>query len=155
MEPVSAELLMALATGGAGAAGAHAWRSLAALVRRGRGQTGPGDDAPAGGLEPALAEPELVVLQAEPADERRARDLVVALAARARADVDFAAALDQWHAQARRAVPATGAGDVTATVSGGSQGTVVTTRDVSGGLHVGTPAPPTAAPPEQPGTNGG
>lgn len=143
MEPVSAALLLALATGAAGAAGGQSWQGLVALVRRWRAQAG----------EPAPAEAELTALEREPADEHRAQLLASALAARAGVDAGFAAALDAWHRQAQQAVTSTGAGDVSASVSGGSQGTVVTTRDVTGGVHFGTPASP-PAPPQQPGESG-
>ncbi|MFB7467306.1 hypothetical protein ACFCZ1_28065 [Streptomyces sp. NPDC056224] len=107
----------------------------------------------AGGLEPIPAAAELASLEQEPADERRARILAAALAARAGVDAGFAAALDAWHQQARQVVSATGAGNVSAHISGGSQGTVVTARDVAGGLHLGPPASPPPSP-EQSGEFG-
>ncbi|MFJ2239726.1 hypothetical protein [Streptomyces sp. NPDC087859] len=90
-------------------------------------------------------------LEQEPADERRAQILSAALAARAGTDAGFAAALDAWHQQARQAVPNTGAGSVSTTISGGSQGIVVTTRDVNGGLRIG-PSASAPPPPEQSGS---
>jgi hypothetical protein len=149
MEPVSAALLLALATGAAGAAGGQSWQGLVALVRRWRGHAAPGTAA-AGALEPVPAEAELLSLERGPADERRAQMLSAALAARAGMDASFAAALDTWHWQAQQAMPVTGEGSVSAHISGGNQGTVVTTRDVAGGLHFGPPASP-PAPPEQSG----
>ena len=154
MEPVSAALLLALATGAAGAAGGQAWQGLVALVRRGRGQTGPTAGASAGELESAPAEAELLSLERDPADERRAQMLSAALTARAGMDAGFAAALDAWHRQAQQVVPSTGAGNVSSHISGGSQGTVITTRDVVGGLHFGAPAS-APAPPERSGESAG
>ncbi|MFD4483499.1 hypothetical protein ACFWPU_46455 [Streptomyces sp. NPDC058471] len=155
MEPVSAALLLALATGGAGAgaAGGQAWQGLVALVRRWRGQQDPTAEPRAGAAELLPAEAEWVALEREPADERRAQALSAALAARAGMDAGFAAALDAWHRQAQQAVRATGPGNVSTHVSGGSQGAVVTTRDVEGGLHFGAPASPPA--PGESGTSGG
>jgi hypothetical protein len=95
---------------------------------------------------------ELTALAQEPADERRAQLLASALTLRAGMDAGFAAALDAWHQQAQQAVTSTGSGDVSASISGGSQGTIVTTRDVTGGLHFGTSASPPAPP--QPGKSG-
>ncbi|WAU82395.1 hypothetical protein O1Q96_23130 [Streptomyces sp. Qhu-G9] len=148
MEPVSAALLLALATGAAGAAGGQSWQGLVALVRRWRGQ-----ESPSGVVEPVSAEAELTSLEQDPADERRAQILSVALAARAGRDAGFAAALEAWHRQAQQVVPNTGAGSVSTNISGGSQGNVVTARDVTGGLHFGLPASP-PSPPERPGGSG-
>ncbi|MFC9343580.1 hypothetical protein ACFT0G_31305 [Streptomyces sp. NPDC057020] len=146
MEPISAALLLALATGAAGAAGGQSWEALTGLVRRRRGQ----DSTGTGGTEVVPAELELTALEQQPREEQRAQLLAVALAARAGADAGFAAALDAWHRQARQAVTATAPGNASTQIFGGEQGTVVTTRDVHGGLHIGQPAPP----PAQPGTSG-
>ncbi|MFI8234925.1 hypothetical protein ACIGDI_39635 [Streptomyces sp. NPDC085900] len=155
MEPVSAALLLALATGAAGAAGGQSWQSLVTLVRRWRGHAGP-ETAASGELEPVPAQAELTALEGEPANEHRARLLSAALAARAGMDAGFAAALDAWHQEAQQAVASTGAGNVSTHISGGNQGTVVTTRDVAGGLHFGTPASPPPPPGQSdgPGTSG-
>ncbi|WP_199828733.1 hypothetical protein [Streptomyces sp. XY413] len=92
-------------------------------------------------------------LEQEPADEHRAQILAAALAARAGVDAGFAAALNAWHEQARQVVPTSHSGNVSAHISGGSQGTVVTTRDVAGGLYLGPQASPPAQP-EQPSESG-
>ncbi|WHM41114.1 hypothetical protein [Streptomyces sp. BPTC-684] len=148
MEPISAALLLALATGAAGTAGSQSWQGLVALVRRWRGQAGRPTGVAAGELEPAPAEVELTLLEREPADECRAQMLSAALAARAGLDAGFAAALDAWHRQAQQVVPAARTGSVSAHISGGSQGNVVTTRDVAGGVNLGTPTSP-PPPPQQ------
>ncbi|MEV4031481.1 hypothetical protein [Streptomyces umbrinus] len=51
LEPVSAALLLALATGGAGAAGGQAWQGLVALVRRWQGQQDPTAEPRAGEID--------------------------------------------------------------------------------------------------------
>ncbi|MGW2672375.1 hypothetical protein ACWC5F_30530 [Streptomyces sp. NPDC001272] len=149
MEPISAALLLALATGAAGAAGEQSWQGLSGLVRRWRGQ-GNIDVEPAGSAEMVPAQPELTALEQQPTDENRAQLLSVALAARAGADAGFAAALENWHRQAQQVVPATAIGNASTHISGGSQGNVVTTRDVFGGLQIGQPV----IPPTQPGQSG-
>ncbi|MGW6973750.1 hypothetical protein [Streptomyces sp. NPDC054952] len=99
-------------------------------------------------LVPAGAE--LTALQQRPTDEHRAQVLSIALAARAGIDAGFAAALETWHQQAQQAVPTTGSGNASTHISGGTQGNVVTTRDVFGGMQFGQPA----SPPAQPGQSG-
>ncbi|MFI2720481.1 hypothetical protein ACH5AI_29775 [Streptomyces collinus] len=107
MEPITAGLLVALASGTAGAAGEQIWASLRELVtRRGSG---------AGAEEPAVpAEP--------PRTEERAGQLAALLNERAGQDPDFAAALEIWRrrADARVASPT---GDVHNEISGGTQTT--------------------------------
>ncbi|MGW6865894.1 hypothetical protein ACWGHI_16580 [Streptomyces sp. NPDC054912] len=152
MEPVSAALLLALATGAAGAAGGQSWQGLVSLVRRWRGQDGQGTEVPAGETDLVPAEAELTALEQQPRDEDRARLLSIALAHRAGADAGFAAALEAWHKQAQQAVPATGSGNSSTHISGGTQGYVITNRDVSGGMHFGQPAPPPAPQPGQSGS---
>ncbi|MEU2930598.1 hypothetical protein ABZ636_37075 [Streptomyces sp. NPDC007251] len=88
-----------------------------------------------------MTEPQLSALEETP-DECQAQALAAALATWARTDTIFAAHLDAWHRHAQQLMTATGAGDVATTISGGSQGNVVTTRDVSGGLHFGAPVSP-------------
>ncbi|MFF8265021.1 hypothetical protein [Streptomyces virginiae] len=149
MEPISAALLLALATGAAGAAGEQSWQGLNGLIRRWRRQ-GHADVEPAGSTEMVPAGPELTALEQQPTDENRAQLLSVALAARAGADAGFAAALEHWHRQAQQVVPATATGNASTYISGGSQGNVVTTRDVFGGLQIGQPV----IPPAQPGQSG-
>ncbi|MYS91900.1 MULTISPECIES: hypothetical protein [Streptomyces] len=121
MEPITAGLLVALASGTAGAAGEQIWASLRDLVTR-RGRR-------AGEEEPALpAEP--------PRTEERAGQLAALLNARARQDPDFAAALEVWR---RRADAEAGSrsGDVHNEISGGTQGTVIQGRDIHGNITFG------------------
>ncbi|THA33690.1 hypothetical protein [Streptomyces sp. A1547] len=150
MEPISAALLLALATGAAGAAGGQSWEALVSLVRRWRAQGGPAEGMPTGGTDLVPAGPELTALQLQPTDENRAQTLSLALAARAGADAGFAAALETWHHQAQQAVPASATGNASTHISGGTQTYVITNRDVFGGMNFGQPA----SPPAQPGESG-
>ncbi|MER5630360.1 hypothetical protein [Streptomyces nitrosporeus] len=139
MEPISAALLVALATGTAGEAGRHLWLTLSGLVRRSRGR-----DAEEGG-PPALAaaEDELDALVSAPHDEERARRLSEALGRRARSEPAFGAGLAQWHQQAQAL--RTGDGETRNDISGGTQnGPVLQGRDFSG-IHFGTPDGPPPA----------
>ncbi|MFF3761240.1 hypothetical protein [Streptomyces sp. NPDC002185] len=93
---------------------------------------------------PAL--PELAALQQQPTDHHRAQLLSLALAARAGADAGFAAALEAWHRQAQLIAPGTATGNASTYISGGTQGNVVTTRDVFGGIQLGQPVVPPTGP---------
>ncbi|KUN77925.1 hypothetical protein AQJ66_32445 [Streptomyces bungoensis] len=122
MDPMAPELLTALASGTAGAAGQQLWASLRALVHR------PSPVEPTGTLElDALA------AAADTAEgTARAADLTRALAERARQDPAFADALGTWQrTPAFATVRTTGSSDVHNTVSGGRQQTVM---DGSGGV---------------------
>ncbi|MDX2828750.1 hypothetical protein PV416_48840 [Streptomyces ipomoeae] len=131
MEAIAAELLTALASGTAGAAGHQAWEALRALVRRNPGPEAEPDPTPGTG------ENEVTALARETDSEHRARELARVLEARARQDPDFARALDSWRRTAERAAaPVTGPGDVHQEISGGTQGTVIMARDIQGSLHI-------------------
>ncbi|WP_371749274.1 hypothetical protein [Streptomyces sp. NBC_00280] len=93
--------------------------------------------------EVASGQAELDRLEEAPEDAARAQALSTALAARATADAEFSASLQQWHEQAR--LVRTGDGDVHNTISGGTfqHGPVVQGRDFSG-LTFTTTAPPPA-----------
>ncbi|MFD5561240.1 hypothetical protein [Kitasatospora griseola] len=125
MEQLTAELLMMLAGGAAGAAGRSAWQSLVALVRR-----RPAEDA--AGQE-ATGLPELEAFEADPGNPARAQRLAEALTVRAERDPEFA----------RRLVgclpaPASVHVDGSNTISGGEQGTVVQAQYI-GTIHIGDP----------------
>ncbi|MER7516528.1 hypothetical protein [Streptomyces sp. NPDC126499] len=121
MEPITAGLLVALASGTAGAAGQQIWASLRDLVTR-RG-TRPGEDEPAMTAEP-------------PRTEERAAQLAALLNERARQDPDFATALETWRRRANAEVAAR-SGDVTNQITGGTQGTVIQGRDFHGDITFG------------------
>ncbi|MET9350383.1 hypothetical protein [Streptomyces termitum] len=122
MEPVTAELLMALASGTAGAAGQSLWERLRALVRR--------QDAPAVGAG------ELAAFDEDSGDDARARALADALALRAGQDPAFARALELWHREAERVRGGERGGGTHQEISGGTQHNVVFTRDVHGPVNL-------------------
>ena len=94
---------------------------------------------------------ELTALQQSPRDQQKAAELAQALLARADADAGFGQALQQWweYAEPIRA----SLGDVTNTISGGTQyGPVLQGRDFSNLTFGASPAlPPT--PPEGSGSS--
>ncbi|GAA3774184.1 hypothetical protein ACFS5L_29020 [Streptomyces phyllanthi] len=125
MDPISASLLVAVATGAGGEAGRQLWESLRGWVRR-----NPADEA-AGSPVPVTGEVELASFSEAPHDVERARALSEALSCRAEQDPLFRASLMQWQQQTQRLH--TGHGDTDNTVSGGTQnGPVVQGRDFSG-----------------------
>ncbi|MFD0271364.1 hypothetical protein ACFVGY_33060 [Streptomyces sp. NPDC127106] len=150
MDPISVAVLVALAGGAGGEVGKQAWAGLSALVRRPfrRGQ-GESPEAPVVGS----GEAELARLEQAPDDPTRAQALSDTLAARAAADPDFSAGLQQWwHEQVK--LVRTGDGDVDNEISGGTfHGQVLQGRDYSN-ISFSTPPPPpptpgTSTPPEQ------
>ena len=148
MDPVTIGAVLAAVAGGAGGAlGGQVWEAACALVRRpfrrSRARADSAAVVPSGAAE-------LEALQQAPADERRAVALAEVLVARASADEGFAAALTAWWEQASHIEAS---GDVTNTVSGGTQyGPVLQGRDFTG-LTFGAPAPP--SPPLRPAREDG
>lgn len=127
MDPISAGLLVAIATGAAGEARTQLWAVLTGLVRRSPGDATAQPDA----ISSNHGESELALFAESPNDLYRARALSEALRRRAAHDEYFRADLIQWHqrAQALR----TGDGQTNNTISGGSQnGPVLQGRDFSG-----------------------
>ncbi|MFD5255507.1 hypothetical protein ACFWM5_22055 [Streptomyces bobili] len=121
MDPISAGLLVTMATGAAGEAGRQLWVALNHLVR-GR----PEEGSPAA----VAGEAELVSLSQAPHDEERAQVLSAVLLRRAAQDAVFQAGLAQWQQQAR--MLSTGPGETQSTISGGTQrGPVLQGRDFS------------------------
>jgi hypothetical protein len=115
MDPISASLLVAAATGAGGELGRQLWAALRGLVRTG----------------PATGEAELTALSEAPHDMQRAHALSEALNRRADQDPSFRAHLTQWQQQAQ--LLRTGDGDTRNAISGGiQQGPVVQGRDFSG-----------------------
>ncbi|WKX72179.1 hypothetical protein [Streptomyces sp. XD-27] len=126
MEPIAPELLMALASGTAGAAGQQIWTSLRDLVRR-RTDAEPGGEGELTALAAAVGSVERVA---------RAERLAQVLAEWARQDSAFADALRAWRQDAVDAMR-TGPGDVHNEVSGGRQETVILARDIHGDINLG------------------
>ncbi|CAL9580040.1 hypothetical protein [Streptomyces sp. enrichment culture] len=122
MEPITAGLLVALASGTAGAAGEQIWASLRELVTRRGG--------PSGAEEPQVP-------AVPPSSEERAGRLAALLNERAAQDADFAAALEIWRRRADAEVTAAGTGDVTNSITGGRQQTVIQGRDFHGDFTFG------------------
>ncbi|MFJ9994498.1 hypothetical protein [Streptomyces werraensis] len=133
MEPVAADLLMALASGTAGAAGQSLWERLRALVQRSpdpQSDAVRGDEPEVGALVGALDE--------DASDEERAARLAEGLALRARQDPAFAEALALWRREAEQVSgAAAGGGTQHQEISGGTQHNVVFTRDVHGSINLG------------------
>lgn len=125
---------MALASGTAGAAGQNLWERLRALVQRSPAQQ---PDATQGNGEPAVGE-FVVALDEDASDEQRAARLAEALALRARQDPAFAEALALWQREAEQLSVASAGGDTQhQEISGGTQHSVVFTRDVHGSINLG------------------
>ncbi|WP_328872821.1 hypothetical protein OHT76_23445 [Streptomyces sp. NBC_00287] len=124
---IAPELLMALASGTAGAAGQQIWEKLRSLVRR-----RPDPEAPSG-------EGELVALGEAADDSERAHELANVLALRAAQDPAFAQALESWRQEAEAWDRApTGSGDVHNEITGGDfKGPVFQGRDFNGPMNFG------------------
>lgn len=145
MDPVTlGAVLTAVVTGTSEALSAQLWSDLLSLIRRsGRGKRAAGDQAalPRG-------EPELMALQHAPHDHQKAVALAELLLARAKADADFSSALAAWWGRAEPVQANTG--DVTNTISGGTQyGPVVQGRNF-GSITFGPNPPRSPAQPRDP-----
>lgn len=145
MDPVTiGAVLQAVVSGAGSELGSKLGDGLVSLVRRPFHRKGAasGDAAtvvPAG-------EVELAALQQAPGDERRAVALAEALLARSGADDEFRRALESWWQQAGPIRAVLNIGNVTNTISGGSQqGPVVQGRDFSNITFGGPPAAPPSA----------
>ncbi|MHA4814835.1 hypothetical protein ACXZ65_10825 [Streptomyces aculeolatus] len=130
MEPVAAELLMALASGALGAAGQSTWERLRGLVRRSDGEQGRGVSA--------VGEGELTAFGEAVGDAERARLLADALALRAAQDPAFAQSLTVWCQEAEAVRDAhVSSGNQHQEISGGTQTRAVFLRDVNGNINIG------------------
>ncbi len=143
MDPVTlAAVLVAVVTGASEALGGQLLTGLASLVHRPwhrkTAEAGPA------ALPPGQAE--LQALQDSPHDEQKAVALAEAMLARSQADGEFGRALEQWWA---RAEPVRASlGEVTNTISGGTQyGPVLQGRDFTN-LTFGASPAPAPVPPE-------
>ncbi|MCX4806935.1 hypothetical protein OG594_35845 [Streptomyces sp. NBC_01214] len=137
MDPISTELLTALAGGVGGEAARQAWAWLRTLV----GRPAAADSAIVSG------EAELDALEQAPADVDRAQALSTTLAQRAAVDPDFRTGLERWYQQIE--VSKTGDGDVHIEISGNPKfyGPVLQGRDFSG-VSFGSPPASPSLPPE-------
>ena len=146
MDPVTlGAVLLAVVTGASEALGGQLLERLSSLIKRPSRRK-----AAAGGQVPVSSgEAELAVLRQEPGDQRTAVALAEVLLARASSDNEFGEALREWWAQAEPVRASLG--DVTNTVSGGTQyGPVLQGRDFTN-LTFGAPITPPPAPPGDPG----
>jgi hypothetical protein len=137
MDPVTlATVLVAVVTGASEALSSQLLARLMSLVKRPWHRS-------ATQVQPSAlpqGEAELTALEAAPQDQQKALVLAQVLLARSRVDAAFGQALEQWwvHAEPVRA----GIGNVTNTISGGSQsGPVLQGRDFSNLTFGATPSP--------------
>jgi hypothetical protein len=98
MEPVSADLLLAAASGLGDAAGRRLWQELCHLVRGSIRHSG----SPVGPAEQAGAAEQMSALEQHPGDRDLAARLAQQLTARTAADADFRRELTAWVAGARQ-----------------------------------------------------
>ncbi len=144
MDPISTELLAALAGGAGGEVAKQAWAGLRTLVRRpfGRGQAA--SDVPA----ISSGEAEMTALEQAPEDPSCAQALSQALSARSALDLDFGTELERWRQQVQ--LTSTGSGDVHNEISGSPtfHGPVTLSRDVFGASMPNSPASPPPPPQE-------
>ena len=127
MDPITLSVvLLAVVTGASEAVGGQLLSGLASLIRRPWHRKA----LPSG-------EAELEALQASPDDQRKALRLAEVLLARSDADAEFGQGLRSWWVQAEPLRDS--AGDVTNTISGGTQhGPVLQGRDF-GNITFGVP----------------
>jgi hypothetical protein len=147
MDPATiSAVLLAIVGGAGGALGGQLWAGMSALVRRPFHHHATTDGvAPVAPLP--SGEKELKALERAPSDDGRAAALAEVLVQRAGADSSFRQALEGWWEQS--APIRTGAGNVSNTISGGSQyGPVIQGRDFTG-LTLNTVPPPVPPAPDQ------
>jgi hypothetical protein len=147
MDPVTiGTVLLAIVSGAGGQLGTQLWEGMVSLVRRPfhHKPATSGDAARATVLPTGKAE--LEALRQAPGDQRRAVTLAEALLARSGADDEFRRALEGWWALAEPIRASLNIGNVTNTISGGTQyGPVVQGRDfsnISFGASAAPPVPP-------------
>ena len=138
MDPVTVgAVLLTIASGATGELGKQLLDGLVALVRRPFRRVG-GSPAPAE-LVPG-GDAQLTGFQHAPDDRNKAEALAEALLARSGADTEFKQALESWWRQAEPIRVAIG--NVSNTISGGTQqGPVLMARDISN-TTIGTGPPP-------------
>ena len=137
MDPITlSAVLVAVVTGASEALSGELFSGLVSLIRRPwRRKAGPEQAALPSG------EAELTALRESPGDQQRALRLAEALLARSGADAEFGQGLQSWWVQAEPLRDS--GGDVTNTISGGTQhGPVLQGRDFST-VTFGTPHPRT------------
>ena len=146
MDPITlGAVLLAVITGASEAFSGQLSAGVTSLVQR------PSRHKASAGGERAVpsGEAELLALQQSPHDQQKAVALAEVLLARAEADTGFEHVLKEWW---ERAEPVrANIGNVTNTITGGTQqGPVLQGRDFSS-LTFGMPPVPSPSPPEDPG----
>jgi hypothetical protein len=138
MDPATlGAVLLAVISGASGELGTQLWAGVWALVHRPFRRRAPAGQAAA---TPSAGNAELAALEQNPADEQRAAALAEVLIARASADIEFRQALQSWWDQARTL--RTGDGNITNTISGGTQqGPVLQGRDFGDVTFGAAPVP--------------
>ncbi|WP_331723261.1 MULTISPECIES: hypothetical protein [unclassified Streptomyces] len=143
MDPITVQILLALAGGAGGAVAAQGWVALTELVHR------PFQRRNAeGGVEsvqPAPGVNELQALQNSPTDGARAQDLAAALQLRADEDPEFRQSLLAWQQRHSRG---SSEGQTHNTVRGSNYGNLLMADDVHGPISFTTPPPSPPGDPE-------
>jgi hypothetical protein len=140
VDPVTlGAVLLAIVSGAGSQLGTQLWEGVVSLVRRPfRRKAASSGGAAAAAVVPG-GEAELAALQQAPGDQQKAHALAEVLLTRSGADYEFRRALEGWWQQAepiRESI-----GNVTNTISGGTQhGPVLQGRDFSK-VTFGTPTP--------------
>jgi hypothetical protein len=147
MDPVTiGAVLAAVIAGAGGQLGAQLWDGVVSLVRRPFHREGAASNDAAAEAVPAGGA-ELAALQQAPGDQQKAVALAEVLLARSGADDEFRRALETWWAQAEQIRASLNIGNVTNTISGGTQyGPVLQGRDFSN-ITIGTPPATPPVPP--------
>jgi hypothetical protein len=145
MDPITiGAVLLAIISGASEGLGTQLWEGVVSLVRRPFRRKAAGGDAAGAAVLPS-GEAELAALQQAPGDQRRAVALAEALLARSGADEKFRRALEGWWQQAEPIRASLG--NVTNTISGGTQhGPVLQGRDFSNITFGAPPSSPSAPP---------
>lgn len=148
MDPVTiGAVLLAVVSGATEGLAAQLWEGVVSLVRRPfRHKAAAGGAVAAAEVVPS-GEVELAALQHAPKDQQNAMALAEALLARSEADEEFRRALESWWQQAEPIRANLSIGNVTNTISGGTQhGPVLQGRDFGNISFGAVPATPPVPP---------
>jgi hypothetical protein len=144
MDPVTiGAVLLAIVSGAGAQLGTQLWEGVVSLVRRPFRHKAVGSDTGTAAVVPSGGA-ELAAFQHAPGDRQKAVALAEALLARSGADEEFRQALESWWQQAEPIRANVNVGNVTSTISGGTQqGPVLQGRDFS---NITFGAPPSSPP---------
>jgi hypothetical protein len=147
MDPITiGAVLLAIVSGAGTQLGTQLWEGVVSLVRRPFRHKAAGGDTGTAAVVTS-GEVQLAALQQAPGDRQKAVALAEALLARSGADEEFRQALESWWQQAEPIRASVNVGNVTSTISGGTQqGPVLQGRDFSnitfGAAPPSPPVPP-------------